>query len=192
MSRAKKIALFGGSFDPIHCGHLEIARQAVETLDLDEIRFIPCRVSPHKLDHPPAPAEVRLEMLKTALTNLPWATIDDSELHEPPPSYSCKTAARIHRQEPDSRLFWLVGTDQWESLPRWREPEKLCELLEFIVVTRGATPEPRDGWRMHPIHGEHPASSSAIRDGARIGELPTDWLPQGVEELIIKHQLYRS
>lgn len=192
MTNDYRIALFGGSFDPVHLGHIEIARQAVELLELDEVRFIPCRISPHKLGHPPAPAEARLEMLRTALANYPWASIDDSELHAPPPSYSYKTAARIQLEQPLARLFWLLGTDQWEALPGWQEPEKLAETLEFIVFTREVLPIPREGWRMQTIHGHHPASSSAIREGVRSGGIPSGWLPPGVKSLIEHHQLYRS
>lgn len=192
MTSKPKIALFGGSFDPIHLGHIEIARRAMESLKLDEIRFIPCKISPHKLNHPPAAADARLEMLRTALADYPWATIDDTELNEPPPSYSYKTAARIQLEQPSARLFWLLGTDQWEALPRWREPEKLAAMLEFIVFTRGNLPHPREGWRMQTIHGSHPASSSTIREGVRSGAIPSEWLPKGVEKLIEHHHLYRS
>jgi len=192
MEPTKKIALFGGSFDPIHLGHLEIASQAVKEFDLTEVRFIPCRVSPHKLDHPPASNEARLQMLRMAIKELPWATIDETELHEPPPSYSYKTAARIQSEEPTARLFWLLGTDQWESLPRWAEPDKLAEMLEFVVFTRGAAPKPRKHWRMKVIHGAHPASSSAIRKGVRTGKTPEEWLPEGVADFIEDEHLYQS
>ena len=95
MNHPKRIALFGGSFDPVHLGHLEIARSAVDQLRLDEVRFIPCRISPHKTAEPPASSQARLEMLRLALADHSWAKIDDTELEEPPPSYSYKTAARV-------------------------------------------------------------------------------------------------
>ena len=160
---ARRIALFGGSFDPVHLGHLEIAHRAVEAMQLDEVRFIPCRISPHKLGHPPAPAEDRIAMLEQSTADLPWAEVDSSEITLPPPSYSYLTAQRVHDSNPAAKLFWLLGRDQWESLPRWKEPEKLRELLDFIVFSRDGVPEPRAGWRMHHIEGLHPASSSAIR-----------------------------
>lgn len=192
MTGPRRIALFGGSFDPVHEGHIEVAKTAVEALNLDEVRFIPCRISPHKQEAPPASPEARLEMLSLAVANLPWASIDDTELKEPPPSYSYKTAARIQQEEPDAQLFWLLGTDQWESLPCWKFPEKLAEMLEFIVFRRGPLPKPRDGWRMKSIEGHHPASSSAIRRAVKDGEIPLEWLNPDVWRFIEKESLYRD
>lgn len=192
MNAAPKIALFGGSFDPIHEGHVEVARTAIDQLGLDEVRFIPCRISPHKLGQPPASADDRLAMLRLALDGKPWAVVDERELTQPPPSYSYRTAEQIQGECPDARLFWLLGTDQWESLPRWKEPEKLAAMLEFIVFRRGPAPKPRNGWRMTSIEGAHPASSSAIREEARNGHVPTDWLHPEVARYIEEHRLYQG
>lgn len=167
-----------------------IAREALEQLKLDEVRFIPCRVSPHKLDHPPASAEDRLKMLHLATEAFPWAKVDDSELCHASPSYSYMTAERIRSELPEAKLFWLVGTDQWRSLPSWKEAERLSKLLEFIVFRRGAAAEPRDGWKMTSIEGNHPASSSAIREAIRIQQPTHDWLSPAVEAYIDEHQLY--
>lgn len=190
MTRAPHLALFGGSFDPVHRGHLEIARRAVDALELDEVRFLPCRLSPHKLDHPPSPGDHRLAMLRLATAGLPWAVVDDFELRAPPPSYSSRTVREMRRRHPGTRLFWIVGADQWRSLPTWREPETLAAELEFIVFARDGRPEPREGWRMHHIAGDHPASSSAIREAVRAGRDVSAWLPEGVGDYIRAHRLY--
>ena len=192
MKSHPRIALFGGSFDPIHQGHLLIAEQAVRSLELDEVRFIPCRISPHKLDHPPASSEARLDMLRLATAGRAWATVDESELLESPPSYSYKTAARIHAENPAARLFWLLGTDQWESLPSWKQPQRLAELLEFIVFRRGKAPQPRSGWRMTSIEGNHPASSSAIREAIQNNQPTHNWLHPEVARYIEEHDLFRA
>lgn len=189
---SRRIALFGGSFDPVHLGHLEIARRAKESVGLDEVRFLPCRLSPHKLDHPPGPARHRVAMLGIALAGHSWAVIDEFELRAEGPSYSHRTVAHFRAAFPEAQLCWIVGADQWRALPTWKNPEYLAEHLEFLVFARGETPEPRPGWRMRVITGEHPASSSAIREALARGEDPDDLLPDGVPDYIRHHGLYRT
>jgi len=187
VSSKKNIALFGGSFDPIHDGHTTIAQAAVEKLKLDEVRFIPCKQSPHKQGRKLADEKHRLKMVEFATKNLSWAKVDDYELHAPPPSYSWKTVAYMQEHFPDAKLFWLMGTDQWKALPLWAKPEYLASTLDFIVYTRAEHPEPRDGFRMHSISGDHPASSTLIRSG----EAPAKWLHSDVAEYIKKESLYK-
>lgn len=190
MTPPRSMALFGGSFDPVHLGHLEIARRSVEAMELDQVRFLPCRQSPHKDAAPGASDTDRLEMLKIAVAGLPWAVVDDFDLRSPPPSYSVRTVLHMREQFPDSRLFWIVGLDQWRALPQWREPDALAEHLEFLVFSRDGEPMSRPGWRMHPIAGEHPASATRIRQALREGPQVPPWLPEGVLDYIREHQLY--
>ncbi|MEP4079368.1 nicotinate (nicotinamide) nucleotide adenylyltransferase [Haloferula sp.] len=192
MNHPKNIALFGGSFDPIHYGHLMIAEEAVKSLNLDEVRFLPCRISPHKMDQAPAQAEHRLEMIRLAIQDLPWAVADNFELTSPEPSYSYLTVAETRSQQPDAKLFWLMGCDQWNALPRWREADKLAEELEFVVFFRGEAPKPRPGWRLHKLNGRHPASSTRIREDLRAGRPLPDWLPAPVASYIRRNRLYTA
>ena len=106
-------------------------------LALDEVRFLPCRISPHKTDARPASGEDRFEMLSLATVDLPWAVVDDFELYQPAPSFSYQTAEAMVDRFPDSRLFWIMGGDQWDALPQWRHPELLADCVEFIVLARG-------------------------------------------------------
>lgn len=185
-----RIALFGGTFDPIHCGHLDLARRAVEALALDRVIFLPCRTSPHKLGIESAPAADRLAMARLATAELPWAEVDDFDLTRPPPSWSYRTAEEMAGRFPGAQLFWLMGADQWRALPRWREPERLARTVEFIVSSRDGQPEPHPPWTLHSIGGSHPASATAIRASALAGELLTDWLPPAVAAYILDHRLY--
>jgi nicotinate-nucleotide adenylyltransferase len=187
-----RVALFGGSFDPVHLGHVEIARLAADQLDLDQVRFLPCRVSPHKTGDPaPAPGDDRLAMLRLATAGLPWAEIDDHDLVAPPPSYSFRTVGAMRARFPAARLFWLLGRDQWDALPRWKHPERLAEVVEFIVFSRDGDPEPRAGWTMHHLRGSHPASATAIRRAAADGDEPP-WLDPSVAAYIRCHALYQA
>jgi nicotinate-nucleotide adenylyltransferase len=184
---AKKIALFGGTFDPPHLGHIEMARQAVRSFGLDEVRFLPCRISPHKPSQIPTSGALRMEMLRLATQGIDWAVPDDFELQAPAPSYSF---ARAH---PGDRLFWLMGTDQWDALLRWEQPERLAPLVEFIVAWRNDRPPlPRAGYRLHPLPFAHPASASEIRSSAAAERLHRDWLHPAVAEFMETHALYRS
>lgn len=192
MANPPKIALFGGSFDPIHLGHLQMAESARQHLQLDEIRFIPCQISPHKLGTQPTPVAQRLEMLRLATDALPWATVDDLEASQPGPSYSWQTAEQMRQKFPDARLFWIMGTDQWQALPLWTHPDRLARCVEFIVISRGTTPEPRDGCILHPLEFDHPASATAIREQIATGESRHPWLPPAVAEWIAQHHLYQA
>lgn len=191
MSDPRRIALFGGTFDPIHDGHLHIADLAKHRLALDEVRFIPCRISPHKLATHPTPGSDRLEMLHLATAHLPWAVVDPLELNREGPSYSWQTVETLREHLPNARLFWIMGTDQWQALPDWARPEILRKHLDFIVISRGSPPEARDGYRLHVIHTDHPASSTQIRTDLAHGGHGCGWLPAPVADHIQKHGLYR-
>ncbi|MBK1817269.1 nicotinate (nicotinamide) nucleotide adenylyltransferase [Luteolibacter yonseiensis] len=189
MSTSSRIGIFGGTFDPVHLGHIHLATLAKETLDLDEVRFLPCRISPHKPGSAPAGGEDRCEMLRLATADLPWAVVDDFELKTDGPSYSYQTAEAMAERFPGARLFWIMGGDQWDALPRWSRPDRLAAVVEFAVLARGAAPQPRDGFRMHVIQGDHPASATEIRQSlSKGGSHP--WLHTGVAEWMLEKKLY--
>jgi nicotinate-nucleotide adenylyltransferase len=191
MQSPRKIALFGGTFDPVHLGHLHLAEIAKDMLGLDEVRFIPCRISPHKQDTNPASAADRMEMLRVATAGLPWTVVDDCELRREGPSYSWQTAEEMATRFPDARLFWIMGGDQWDALPKWDRPERLAELVEFIVFTRGDRLKPREGFVIHALNGGHPASATQIREAFARGETSHVWLPEAVNRLIRDRRLYQ-
>lgn len=192
MTEARKIALFGGTFDPVHLGHVHLAELAKSALDLDEIRFIPCRISPHKTDTTPTSARDRLEMLRHATQDLPWAVVDDLETLREGPSFSWQTAEAMKAKFPTARLFWIMGTDQWDALPDWARPESLAECVEFIVFSRGKPPSPYPGFHLHALEADHPASATAIRKAIAAGQSTHPWLHPEVSCWIADHGLYRS
>lgn len=185
-----RIAFFGGTFDPIHEGHLEIAEKALSILKLDQVIFIPCRRSPHKTNGPKVSDQDRFEMLNLATASLPWAQIEDYELKKAPPSYTSETVAYFkEKHPPQTQHFLLIGFDQWEALPRWKNPEFLTQNVEFIVVGRNQQASPRDGYTAHFIEGNHPASSSQIRKDLAATN-PPQWLPESVRAYIHDKGLY--
>ena len=132
-----KLGLLGGSFNPVHSGHLAIAHQTRETLSLDQILFIPTSHPPHKPTGSLAPAQDRYEMVRLAIASHPSLTISDVELRRPGKSYSIDTI-RLLRQEygPDTQLFFLIGLDAILDFPSWRDPRTLLELCSFVVLSR--------------------------------------------------------
>lgn len=189
MAPPRKIALFGGSFDPVHEGHLEIATKAITELALDSLVFLPCRRSPLKEEAPGADDQDRLAMLRLAIADLPRCTLDDFELRKPPPSYTWESVRHFQKRHADASLFLLIGFDQWRQLDRWRQLDFLRDAVTFIVVGRNSQPEPRSGFSAVFIEGHHPASSTQIRRDLREGTTP-QWLPPTVESYIREKELY--
>lgn len=166
-----RIGIFGGSFDPVHDGHIHLASLAKQAASLDEVWFLPCHISPHKTSSPPTPGKTRVKWLEIATVNLPWAKIETLELHSDAPSYSYKTMQSLAAMHPGTEWFWIMGGDQWAALPTWKHPEILAEHASFIVLARnGVSVRPRVGYRMISVEGEHPASATAIRRALAAGE----------------------
>lgn len=136
-----KLGLFGGSFDPVHLGHLLVAQSAIEELGLDRLFFIPAAQSPFKPDSKPAPASVRLRLLRLALAGRTDCEIDEQEILRGGVSYTVDTLRGYGKKFPGAELFCLVGTDHVAKLNEWREPDELARLAEFVVIPRlGAAP----------------------------------------------------
>lgn len=186
----QKIAIFGGSFDPIHCGHLEIARQARNIARLDEVIFLPCRRSPHKSQNPIANAGHRVEMIKIATRTMSWAEVSSWEINRVPPSYSWMAAEHFHDSFPQAELFWILGNDQWEKLHTWYKPARMAELMTFIVFPRDRKPVAKNGFRSLFINATHPASSSEARNRLSEGKTTGNLLTRGVSSYISEQQIY--
>jgi nicotinate-nucleotide adenylyltransferase len=181
----KRIGIFGGSFDPVHAGHIHLATLAKEAAQLDEVWFLPCHISPHKTHRPPTPGATRAEWLRAALAGIPWAKTDLTELESDASSFSYLTMEKLISRNPGKQWFWIMGGDQWAALPSWKHPEILAGLVEFIVLARnGSEVLPREGYRMMAVHGEHPASATAIRAALAEGESEIPHLDPSVRSLM--------
>ena len=133
------IGVFGGTFDPIHYGHLRTAFELMQALRLSEIRFLPCGTPPHR-DMPQADARLRLAMVKGAIEGQPGFIIDDREIHREGPSYSVDTLIDLRSEYPHRSLCLIVGMDAFLSLPKWYQWRELLQLAHLIVAHR-------PGWR---------------------------------------------
>jgi nicotinate-nucleotide adenylyltransferase len=190
-----RIGLYGGSFDPVHLGHLLVAHAALEELALDRLVFIPAAQSPFKPGTVPAPAAIRARMLRMALVGEQRFAVDDLEIRRGGTSYTIETIREFERREPGAELFWLIGADHVPTLPQWREPEELARRVIFVVIPRpgdAATglPEP---WRLLNLRGwPLKVSSSEIRERVRSGKTVRHLLPAGVAEVVAGERLYLS
>ena len=191
---AGSVCLFGGSFDPVHLGHLAIAKAARNRLDLDRVVFIPCRRSPHKGDIEPASAHHRLAMLGLTLGVLPWAEISAWEIDRPAPSWSWQTAGHFAGIEPPgTRLFWLLGADQWATLDTWARPDALARLVHFVVIPRADIGlKRRPGFAHTIIDVRHPAAATDVRAAIREGRSIDGLVSEAVRAYIDQNKLYRA
>src|SRR5437899_7450201 len=132
----ERFGLFGGSFDPVHLGHLLVAQAAREELSLTRLFFIAAAQSPFKPQRPPTPANERLRLLRLALAGKEWCEIDEQEIKRGGVSFTVETARDYARRFPAAELFYLIGADHVPQLPKWREAAELARLLEFVVIPR--------------------------------------------------------
>jgi nicotinate-nucleotide adenylyltransferase len=192
-----RTGLFGGSFDPIHTGHLVIAHDAQEALGLEEIFFIPTGKAPMKPSEHTADPFQRKDMVEKAIGKEPSFRLIDFEILKPgETSYTIHTVRHIHAKFPGRQFFWILGADQFEKLPHWREIEDLCNLMEFAVLSRpGNELNPPDipNLKYHPIQG-HPIdiSSTEIRKRAATNQPFGHFLPGGVHEYISHNNTYEN
>ncbi|MGJ3242567.1 MAG: nicotinate-nucleotide adenylyltransferase [Opitutales bacterium] len=139
----RQIGLFGGSFDPVHCGHLILARDFRETCELDEVVFIPAARAPLRKDGPRADGETRLKMLRAAIADTAGFSATDLEIRRGGTSYTIETVTALAEIEPGATFYWLIGADQLSQLDQWKAVDRLCEQLIFAVAARpGTDPEP--------------------------------------------------
>jgi nicotinate-nucleotide adenylyltransferase len=137
-----RLGIFGGSFNPVHYGHLLLAECCREACRLDEVWLVPAATAPHKQGRQLAPGKARLEMLELALAGSEQLRPSSIELDRGGVSYTVDTLAQIHDQQPDDQLFLLMGADSLGDLATWREPRRICELALPIVVRRAGSPPP--------------------------------------------------
>lgn len=188
-----RIALFGGSFDPVHMGHLLVAQAAREELRLERLFFIPAAQSPFKPQRMPTPAIERLRLLRLALAAKSWCAVDEQEIKRGGISYTIDTVRDYLRRFPGAEIFYLIGADNVAQLPKWRESQELARLLEFVVIPRpGQTDVPFPApFRGRLLNG-FPLGVSSSQIRARVkGGLPIDHLvPAAVAEAIRNYRLY--
>jgi nicotinate-nucleotide adenylyltransferase len=196
-----RLGLFGGTFDPIHLGHLILAEQCRESCRLDRVWFVVAGEPPHK----PAgrtPAAHRLEMARVAVAGHPNFAVSELEISRPGPHYSVETLESIRRDNPGEELFFLIGADSLADLVSWRQPERIAEMATIVVVNRpgisevdpaglplfGPGTRPLLSVKIPPIG----INSTDIRQRLAEGRSIRYQVPRGVEAYIEAQGLYRQ
>lgn len=200
MSPRPRVGVFGGTFDPVHEGHVGPIRRACELFGLSQVIWVPARISPHK-GAPPTDARHRVAMLGLAIQGRPDWSISFDELDREPPSYTVDTLTALSARFLRDELWLLMGTDALMGLERWREPEAIVALARIAAFHR----EPFVGDRLRVPRiaglenrlevfdgGSFKISSTDLRDGLARGESPAGRVPEPVAEYITKHRLYRG
>ena len=199
-----KIGIYGGTFNPIHTGHIHAAKQAMEIIGLDKLLMIPDRIAPHKEIPSGSPTpEQRLEMLRLAVSGEPGIEVSDIELKREGPSYSFLTVEQLCEVYPDAELYLLMGTDMFLSFHTWKNPERITAQATLAVMYRGEKGEAAkiearksemeaEGVRVTLVKNDTINISSTQLRRMIAFHCASEFLPNGVGDYIVSHGLYDS
>jgi nicotinate-nucleotide adenylyltransferase len=199
-----RIGILGGTFDPVHYGHLLMAEISRQSLQLDEVRFLPAGVPPHKQGRAITAGELRAEMLELAVSGYPEFRIDRREIRRDGPSFTVLTLTEYKAEYPEAELYFVMGSDSLSELLTWREPERIAELATIVACNRPGVPEPTSDqvakWvtpalaarvRIVAIPGTD-LSSTEMRDRVRLQQGVRFMTPRAVEAYIVQQRLYMN
>jgi len=184
-----RIGVLGGTFDPIHLGHLAAARAAMECGRLDKVLFIPTGVPPHR-PATVADARQRVEMCRLAIDGEERFEVSDVEVRRSGPSYTVDTLRELRHRYPNDELFLILGWDAAKLLASWRDPDEVQRLASVVVVTRPGSGAPDASAGIMCERPTPDISGSALRRAIAAGDDVSDRLPRRVAEYIAKHELY--
>ena len=195
--RDGRIGIFGGTFDPIHLGHLILAEEAFEKLKLDQLIFIPAKISPYKTNLPPAaPAEDRVSMIKLAIAGREGWQVDTRELLREGPSFTIDTVKELRQEHQGTTFFLLIGQVQLAGLAGWKEIEKLKKLVSFVVLSRIHRGQSRypDADSIAVNHCDRciDISSTEIRERLAKNKKVDYLLPKNIHDYIKTKSLYQK
>jgi nicotinate-nucleotide adenylyltransferase len=200
-----RLALLGGTFDPVHYGHLLLAECCREQCRLDQVWFLPAAVPPHKQDQRCAPAAARIEMLELAIAGHQAFAVCRYEADRGGINYTVDTLTHLRQEDPTRELFFLLGADMLRDLPKWRQPQRICELALPVAVRRSGQPpldfeclaaiasaERREEIRRYQVEmPEIGISATEIRRRVQAGLSIRFRTPRAVEQYIETQGLYR-
>jgi nicotinate-nucleotide adenylyltransferase len=191
-----RIGVFGGTFDPPHVGHLLLATDAREALELDRLIFVPAATQPFKVNTPPvASAQDRLEMVRLAVADDANFTVDDTEIGRKGLSFTVDTLEHLAERHVGSQFFFLLGQDAAAGFRQWRNPGRILEIATLALMMRSGS-EDAEGWRnfeglVTVSTRRVDVSSTEIRDRLRAGKSIKGFVPESVEQFIEARGLYR-
>lgn len=202
MSSKTRVGLMGGSFDPIHLGHIAIAGEARDALQLSHVLFLPSGRPPHKAHLGASPAQ-RLEMTRLAVEPLPWAQASNVEVCRQGTIYTVDTLQILSSQHPEAAFYYIIGADTLLDLPNWRNTQKVCTLCRFICLHRPGVADEAIGTALEDLRSRYGAqvhlvpasgpdiSSTEVRRRVARGQSTEGLLPGAVRAYIDRENLYR-
>lgn len=187
-----RVGIFGGTFDPPHVGHVTVARDVADALDLHEVWWMVAARSPFKTDRTSTPAAVRLEMARAAAGSDPRFRVRDDEIRRGGVSYTVDTIHALRGAHPRTDFHLIVGADQAAELDRWHDAAVLLDLVTLVVMDRAGVDAGVADRALHVAVTPVPVSSTAVRAAVRRGEDVGALLPEGVADIVRARGLYRG
>ena len=201
----KRIGIMGGTFDPIHIGHLILAEKAYEELDLDEVWFMPSGNPPHKQNRTGrASDKQRVEMVRRAIADNPHFRLSTEEMHPDGYTYTYETLERLHKKYPDQTYYFIIGADSLFNFDTWMEPERICQEAVLVVATRDHTPLKELDQQMQLLSQKYngnfirldtmniDVSSELLRSWHESGQSLRYYVPKPVISYIEKNDIYKG
>lgn len=201
----KKTGLLGGTFDPIHNGHIMLAQSALDQLELDYVILLVSPDPPHKQNQEVSQFDIRYEMAKLAVTETDRIIVSDYENHLPTPSYTAQTLTHLKEQYPNDRFYFIIGEDSLDNIESWYEPAKVMELSELVVAVRKEEFDSRSAEDqiaylkekynavIHLLKSDYvDISSTEIRKSVHENKDISTMVPEKVAEYIWKEKLYTN
>lgn len=191
-----KIGVFGGTFDPLHTGHLIVAREAKEILKLDKVLFVPTYISPYKKRGDYSSPSIRRGMIKKALMDIHYFSLEECEIKREGVSYTVDTLKTLRKRYPGSKLYLLVGSDAITNFFKtWKEPDHILQLVTLCVLNRGDGDKVKKYFKIAKNVKFLPTtridiSSSLVRSRVKKGLPITHYVPEEVKDIIYKYGLY--
>lgn len=200
----KRIGIMGGTFDPVHNGHLLLGKQAYEEYELDEIWYMPSHIPPHKKDHAITDGKDRIAMLKLALKDIPYCSVSEFEMKRDGNTYTAQTLELLKQEYPHHKFYFIIGADSLFQLEHWYHPEKVMALTTLLVSGRtyenaACTLKEQILYlaekyqaNIQILHNkEFDVSSAELRNDISEGRAVSELIPEAVEAYIKEHGLYR-
>ena len=201
----KRIGIMGGTFDPIHIGHLILAEKAYEELALDEVWFMPSGNPPHKQNREGrASDQQRVEMVRKSIADNPHFRLSTEEMHPDGYTYTYETLERLHKKYPDQTYYFIIGADSLFNFDTWMEPERICQEAVLVVATRDHTPLKELDQQMQLLSQKYngnfirldtmniDVSSELLRSWHESGQSLRYYVPKPVISYIEKNDIYKG
>lgn len=201
----RRIGIMGGTFDPIHIGHLILGETAYDQFELDTVRFMPAGNPPHKRNRKGrATDEQRVEMVKRAISSNPHFELSMAEMHEDGYTYTYRTLEAFKQESPEDELYFIIGADSLFDFDTWKKPERICRACTLVVATRNQTSNVRLDDAMHEMQEKFSGtflkldtpnldiSSKNLRDWIEEKRTIQYYVPDLVRDYILEHHMYED